>query len=78
MRIEKAEPRFRAAEPLLAYIRKHHGSVEAFADHAKLDRIKIQKALNGKIARIDVDFALAIQKATKRKIPVAWWAKAAA
>lgn len=74
MRIEKADTSRRAPKVLLAYIREHHGTVQAFADHAKLDRIKIQKALRGQIERIDVDFALAVQKATKGKVPMAWWA----
>jgi hypothetical protein len=78
MRIETADPTRRAPTVLLAYIRKHFGNVEAFANHAGLDRIKVQKAIRGEIERIDVDFAFAVTKATKGKVPAAWWVKSKA
>ena len=78
MRIEKADSNRRAPRVLLAYIRANHKTVEAFAEHAGLPRIKIQKVLRGEIERIDVDFAHAVEKATKGKIPMAWWVGAAA
>jgi hypothetical protein len=78
MRIETADTSRRAPKVLLAYIRENHGTVEAFAEHAGLDRIKVQKALRGQIGRIDVDFAFAVQKATKGKVQMAWWVGEAA
>lgn len=63
----------RAASELLAYIRKHYRSIPAFAEENDLDRIKVQKAIRGDIARIDVDFAFAVQIATKGKIKAEWW-----
>ncbi len=78
MRIEKADTKRRAPRVLLAYIRDHHRTVEAFAEHAGLPRIKVQKALRGEIERIDVDFAAAVEKATKGKVPMAWWVGVAA
>ena len=73
MRIEKADTSRRAPQALLLHIRKNYESIPQFAEKHGLDRIKVQKAINGSIARIDGDFAFAIEKATKTSVPAAWW-----
>ena len=72
--IEEASPQ-RAARALLAYIRKHFGTIPAFCEAAGLDRHKVQNAINGKAKRIDVAFAMAIEEATSGAVKAAWWAE---
>jgi hypothetical protein len=57
------------ARDLLAYIRKHHprgeGGVPGFCEKHGLNRIQVQRAINGDRQRFSVDFAHAIEKATR-------------
>lgn len=76
MRIEQAAGS-RAAQALLAHIRELYGTIPAFSTAKGLDRLKVQKVINGTIKRIDVPFALDIERATDGKVPVPWWAEAA-
>ncbi len=63
----------RAPKALLAYIRKNHGSIPAFAEASGIDRLKVQKVVRGNFQRVDVDFAFAVEKATGGEIPAKWW-----
>lgn len=72
MKIDQASEA-RAPKALLAFIRKNHGSIPAFATAFGLDRIKVQKVVRGNFQRVDVDFAFAVEKATKGEIPAKWW-----
>lgn len=78
MRIELADNTRRAPKALLDLIRNNYDSVPQFAEKHGLDRIKVQKAIRGDIERIDVDFAFAVEKATKKRVPALWWVKTAA
>lgn len=64
-----------AARALRAWIKRNYpkGGVPRFCEEQKLDRIAVQRALNGEVRRISVDFALAIFEATKGAIKVAGW-----
>jgi hypothetical protein len=53
------------ARALRAYLIKIGISVPVFCERNGLDRIQVQRVLNGERVRISVDFALSIQKATK-------------
>ena len=49
-------------------------AVPAFCEQNRLDRFKVQRALNGTARRVDVEFARAIELATMRKgKPVVAW-----
>ncbi|MFO7181487.1 MAG: hypothetical protein DIU78_022475 [Pseudomonadota bacterium] len=72
MRIERAG-RTRGARELLAHIRQHYGTIPAFAAQKGIDRIKLQKAIGGRIKRIDVEFAFEIERATGGQVLAAWW-----
>lgn len=61
------------AVALLAYIREKYGSVPNFCDAHDLERIKVQRALNGEIQRIDVDFAFDIETATDGAVLAESW-----
>ena len=67
----------RAAQALLAHIREQHGTIPAFATAKGVDRLKVQKVINGSIKRVDVNFALEIERATDGKVPMPWWAEPA-
>jgi len=72
-RIEKAAPN-KASRGLLTYIRNKYGSIPAFCEkNPSLDRIKVQKAIAGKIKRIDVEFAANVEDATEGAIEWRWW-----
>lgn len=77
MKIEQASES-KAPKALLAYIRKNYGSIPAFAEATGIERLKVQKVIKGNFSRVDVDFAFAIEKATKGQIPAIWWVGAAA
>jgi hypothetical protein len=62
-----------ACEVLLAYIRRRYGSIPAFCEANDLDRIKVQRAINGDIQRIDVEFAVAVEDATDGEVKPADW-----
>lgn len=73
-KIEQASP-VPAAQELLAYIRKHHdkGKLPAFCEKHGLDRLKVQRAINGDLTRIDVDFAFAVEDATGGEVKAEGW-----
>lgn len=76
--IESASGAAPAATKLLAHIREHYGTIPKFAEAHGLDRIKVQKAIHGKLTRIDVDFAVACFRATNGEVPVEDWILATA
>lgn len=71
--IEVATERVPAAAKLLAHIREHYGSIPRFAEMHGFDRIKVQKAIRGQIQRMDVLFALDIQRATRGAVVMEEW-----
>lgn len=58
---------------LRAYLRERDLSVSAFCREHDLDRIMVQRALNGDRKRISVDFALRIERATDGAVAMALW-----
>jgi hypothetical protein len=62
------------AEKLLRHIRATGLSIPKWCEAKGLDRLKVQKAINGGSARFDVDFALAIERATEGDVTVPDWA----
>jgi len=50
------------------------GTIVEFAKEHGLDRYKLQKILKGRLQRMDVPFATALEKATGGRIPVSRWA----
>ncbi len=80
MKIEQAAASMKGGPPtpgptkLLAYVRKHFGSIPKFCEAAGVDRLKTQRAIAGKCSRIDVDFAFAIERATNGEVVVQDWA----
>lgn len=64
----------RGGRALEVYIRKYCGTIPAFAEANGLDRIQIQRAINGeRWKRITVDFAYAIEQATDGAVKMQWW-----
>jgi hypothetical protein len=66
------------ARLLRAWLHETQTSIPVFAEVHGLDRIMVQRAINGERRRISVDLALAIELATKGAVPVAEWASATA
>jgi hypothetical protein len=62
------------AEKLLRHIRESGLSIPKWCEEKGLDRLKVQKAINGSWQRFDVDFALSIERATGGDVAVADWA----
>jgi len=64
-----------AARELRAWIKRKYptGGVPRFCEEKELDRIAVQRALNGEIKRISVDFAFEIQAATGGTIKAQGW-----
>lgn len=60
-------------EKLLAHIRGLALSIPDFCESHGLFRQKVEKAIKGDLKRIDVDFALAIQRATDGAVVVEDW-----
>lgn len=60
------------AKALLEHIRENYSSVPAFADAHGLQRMKVQRAITS-LQRIDVEFAVAIEAATKGEVKTEWW-----
>ena len=60
------QPRMRTAgaKALRRYLNKIKTSVPVFCEANDLDRITVQRVLNGERTRISVDFAYAIYRAT--------------
>ncbi len=61
------------AEKLLAHIRELGISIPDFCERHGLFRQKVEKAIKGGLKRVDVDFALAIQRATGGIVTVPDW-----
>lgn len=61
------------ARALRAYLEKNNISVPTFCEQAGLDRIQVQKALNGVTQRISVDLATSIERATNGVILASSW-----
>lgn len=62
------------ARRLRAYLNSNKISITAFCALHGLDRIQVQRALNGeRWKRITVDFAHAIHRATNGKVPLSKW-----
>lgn len=71
--IETASPDVPAAAKLLEYIRENEGTIPRFAEVHGLDRVKVQKAINGTLKRVDVAFAIACRRATGGAVAVEDW-----
>lgn len=62
------------ARDLRAYLTEHSISVPDFCEEHGLDRIQVQRVLNGdRWKRITVDFAHAIDRATGGSVPWTTW-----
>jgi hypothetical protein len=61
------------AEKLLAHIRGLGLSIPDFCERHGLFRQKVEKAIKGDLKRVDVDFALAIERATGAVVTVPDW-----
>lgn len=73
MKIEQAADQ-PAPAALLAHIRaSEHASIPAFCEAKGLDRLKVQKAINGKIKWMDLKFAFEIEKATDGAVAASSW-----
>jgi hypothetical protein len=66
------------ARLLRAWLHEQQISIPVFSEVHGLDRIMVQRAINGERRRISVDLALAIEVATNGGVPVAAWASATA
>lgn len=56
------------------WIRTHYGSIPAFCEAKGLERIQVQRAVNGeRWKRISVNFAIAIEDATGGAVPIRAW-----
>jgi hypothetical protein len=77
MLITQAEKTMGAAK-LLAFVRATSKTIPKFCEENGLNRIKTQKAINGGLTRIDVGFALDIEKATGGAVMVRDWVVAIA
>lgn len=67
------------ARDLRAYLDENGLSVPAFCETHGLDRIQVQRALNGeRWQRISVDFAHAIERATSGRVRWHRWLSASA
>lgn len=64
------------ARALRAYITKHFakGGVPRFCEEHEIDRIMVQRALNGERQRISVDLATRIEQATDGAVDATTWA----
>lgn len=63
-----------AVSLFLAHLKKIGLSQTAFCAQKGLDRIAVQRAVNGERRRYTVDFALEIEAATEGAVPVKSWA----
>jgi hypothetical protein len=61
------------ATKLLGHIRDLGISIPDFCEKHGLFRQKVEKAIKGDLKRVDVDFALAIERATGGAVLVADW-----
>jgi hypothetical protein len=61
------------AVKLLAHIRDLGISIPDFCEKHGLFRQKVEKAIKGDLKRVDVDFALAIERATGGAVTVPDW-----
>ena len=64
----------RACRALLAHIRAtKHKTIPAWCAAHGLDRFKVQNAIRWKVQRVDVKFALEVERATDGVVPASWW-----
>lgn len=64
------------ARLLRAYLKRTGQTVPEFCDAHRLSRQVLQRAFHGSQEKFDVDFALTIEAATERAVPIASWSKA--
>lgn len=62
------------ARALVAYLARTKQSITAFCAAHDLDRVQVQRAINGERTRISVDFARAIEEATGGAVRCQLWA----
>ena len=62
-----------AAAGLLAHIRASGRSIPEWCEQKGLDRFKVERAIKGRLKRADVEFALAVERATEGAVPAADW-----
>ena len=62
-----------APRRLLQYIRQQGVNIPDFCRSHQIDRQKLEKVIKGRYKRLDVDFALAVERATERAITVPDW-----
>jgi len=68
----------RGALMLDAWLTLHAVPVPDFAEKHGINRLALQRAMNGTYAKINVELAVAIERATKGDVPVEAWCRAAA
>lgn len=79
MSIETAKSPIPAAQKLLDHIRGEADgqgkpkTIPAWCQEHRLDRLKVQKAINGDVTRIDVNFAVDCERATGGAVPAEDW-----
>jgi hypothetical protein len=61
------------ARALLAHLAKKKQSVTAFCHEHGLDRIQVGRAISGQLRRFSVDFAYAIERATRGQVRCHLW-----
>jgi len=66
------------AKDLRVWLDKHGVSVPTFCEQHDLDRIEVQRCMNGERQRIAVNFAKAIEDATGGDVKIVRWAHSAA
>ena len=73
MKIEVAESPIPAAKQLLEHIRGLDETIPDWCEKKGLDRLKVQKAINGDITRIDVNFAVDVENASGGAVKAEDW-----
>jgi hypothetical protein len=66
-------PPLPGASELRLHIDRQELAVPAWCEKHKLDRFSIQKLLNGKLQRVSVELAFAIQDATSGEVQATLW-----
>jgi hypothetical protein len=63
---------------LRAWLDEKAISVPRFCDQHELERVTVQRALNGELKRVSVDLAFAIKQATRGAVAIEAWLSATA
>lgn len=71
--MERGQNALPGAEKLLRYLKRKKLSVPKFAEVYDLDRITLQRLINGERQRVSVGTADAIQRATGGAVPWSAW-----